>query len=233
MKILISLRAPWLGKMDMTLRLSALEAAVHMAEKYPEARIYALAVDEPGGEEAVRSCLAHVAERAYLARGAAVDPIDAVAAGLLMAQAVETIERREGPFDLIFCGDAEPGQDGLAPALAGYLNRMQVTGVSEVEPEDSGFLVRRRWDEELAAIRVNGPCVLSFLQPTGPAIYPKLSRLMEANLADVEVIETAAAPQAGQAVLFNTRPRTVRMLEATDPDTMPELADLLIGKLTT
>lgn len=225
--ILVCIRASAVGRKEASTRFSALDGAMQLVEEQSGAKVSALALDEAGAEDALRICLAHIADSAFLARGPAVDAGDAAAAGCLMAEAVRTIERRDGPFDLIFCGDSDPGQDGLGSALAECLDRPQVTGAIGVTLDRRHFLVRQRREDGMALIRAELPGVVSFVGGAAPARYPQLSRLMAANEAGLRVVQTSTVPPSWGSAVFFEQHRTKRVLTFDEENAVPMLVELL------
>ena len=227
LRILACVRPMMDGGLDGPVRLSALEGAMQMADVYPGVEISALALDEPGGEDVLRTCLALAADRAYLVQGPAISELDMVAIGYLMAGAVRAIEAADKPFDAIFCGDADPGQDGLGPALAGWLDYPQITGACSAELGGQDFRVWRNWDGELTCLRVKTPCVVSFLRPGSQARYPRLPRLMAANSAELPVIKMQTAPFLHEVLPFRLQPKAKQVLDGTDECAVNTLVELL------
>lgn len=209
------------------MRMSALNGVMQLAEELPDVRVSALALDENGAESALRTCLAHIADAAFLVHGFAVDVADTVGAAYLMADAIQTIEFTSGPFGLISCGDSDSGQDGLGPALAGCLDRPQVTGAVNAWLDGQHFVIQQQRDNELAQIRVESPCVVSFLCPSTPAHYPQLSRLMSANEAKLQVVQTAVVPPSWESVVYFEQPRTKQILAFNEKNAVSKLVELL------
>lgn len=227
LRILICIRAPVARGSEASTRFGALDGVMQLVEEQPSAKVSTLALDEAGAENALRTCLAHIADSAFLARGPAVDAADEVAAGCLMAEAVQTIEHRDGSFDLIFCSDSDFGQGGLGPALAECLDRPQVTGAIGVTLDGQHFLVTQRQEDGLAKIRAELPGVVSFIGGSTPARYPQLSRLMAANEATLQVVQTSAVPPSWKPAVFFEQPRTKQVLAFHEENAIPMLVELL------
>lgn len=227
LRILVCVRAPVAGPQDTSPRFSALEGAVQLAGEVSEVTVQAVALDEPGGESALRTCLAHIAERAVLVQGPAVDAADTAAAGCLLAQAVRVLEQEGDPFDLIACADWDLGQDGLGPALAGCLDRPQVTGAAQVRPDGSGFRVRQQREGEQVELWVERPCVVSFLRAPVPLHYPRLPRMMAANRAELEYMTVTELPPVWGSVTCAQRPRPQRVQAAQGEEAISGLVRLL------
>ena len=207
MNILVCVHALKGESGNVPFRSSALDGAIQTAERIPGVRITAVAMQAFDGAELLRSSIALAADEALLIQGSDTSPYDCVGLGTMLAEAVRVAERETGPVDAVFCGDGDPGQDGLGPALAGCLGWPQVTGVSRVEADGAGLRVWRNWEEEWALLQVGTPCVLSFLPSEDPASYPQLSRLMAANQAELPSRKVQTAPDLRQSLAFRPRPR--------------------------
>ncbi len=216
MNILMCVCAPVSDSGDHVSRPGALNGAMQASEKIPGVRITAAAVEEPGGIETLRTCLALAADKAVLIRNPGISRYDPAAFGALMAGAVASIEETDGTFDAIFCGDNDQGQEGLGPALAGYLGRPQITGASSIERDAHSLLVRQNWDGACTLLQVNTPCVISFLPSHAPVGYPKLPRLMAANRAEVPVYGVQTSPRVQQLLSFHPRPGNERIFKGSE-----------------
>ena len=211
MNILVCVHALKGESGNVPFRSSALDGAIQTAERIPDLRITAVAMEDFDGAELLRSSRALGAAKALLLQGHGPSPYDCVGLGAMLAEAVRTAEGEPGPVDAVFCGDSDLGQDGLGPALAGYLGWPQVTGVSKVEADGAGLKVWRNWEGECALLQVETPCVLSFLPSEDPASYPQLSRLMAANQAELPSRKIQTASDLRQSLAFRPRPREKRI----------------------
>lgn len=227
LRILIGVRPAMGNEVDSLTRLSALEAAVQMAELFPNTKITSLSMDEPGGKDLLRTCLALAADHAYLVQGTLTSTFDIAAAGCLMAGAVLELEKTVGPFDAIFCGGSEVGQDGLGPALSGWLDRPLITDALRIELDNQGFRVWKSIDKEFACLHIETPCVVSFLRSKSPDRYPELPRLMAANRVEIPVIKMHNEPFLQEIRSFQPQPRTKQVLDANDAHMMETLVELL------
>lgn len=200
-------------------RSSALDGAIQTAERIPGVKITAVAMQDFDGAELLRSSMALAADRVLLLQGPHPSTYDSVGLGAMLAEAVRAAEQETGPVDAVFCGDSDPGQDGLGPALAGCLGWPQVTGVSRVEAGGESLKVWRNWEDEWVLLQVRTPCVLSFLPSENPASYPQFSRLMAANQAELPIRKVQTVPDLQQALAFRPRPRERRVsYRATQED---------------
>ncbi|HJG85518.1 hypothetical protein [Pseudoflavonifractor capillosus] len=201
-------------------RSSALDGAIQAAERIPGVQITAVAMQDFGGTERLRSSLALAADEAILLQGPDASAYDSAALGRMLSEAVRRMEQEKGPVDAVFCGDSDPGQDGLGPALAGCLGWPQITGVRKVEADGESLKVWRSWEDEYALLRVGTPCVLSFLPSDAPPGYPQIARLMAANQVEIPSYGMTAAPNIQQLLAFSPRPRQRWItLRATQEDT--------------
>jgi len=180
---------------------------MQLADVCPNVEIVASALDEPGGEDILRTCLALAANRAFLVEKPGLCDLDMAAVGRLMASAARQIEKTVGNIDAIFCGDADPGGDGLGPTIAGWLGWPQVVGVCKADPAGQYFQIWKNWDEEFTCSQVKTPCVVSFLPFKGPARYPQLPRLMAANQAELPILRVQTESYLRETMTFQLRPR--------------------------
>lgn len=227
MNIMVYVRALAPESGTAPFRSGALDGAIQAAERIPGVRITAVAMDEPGGEEALRASLALAADEAFLLQGSRTSQHDITALGDLLADAVQSMERERGPLAAVFCGDIAPGQDGLGPALAGRLGWPQVTGASGIEPDEENLLVWRKWDEECALLRIRTPCVISFLPSQNPASYPKLPRLMAANREEIPTRIFRVDPYLRETMSFPLQPKHKRIFQQGSRNAVESLAEIL------
>lgn len=202
---------------ELPVKHSSLEAALQMVNANPDTEITALTTDGPGSEAVLRACLSFVAARGFFAAVPKQLELDLMALAYFMAGAVRELEHMSGPFDAILCGDNDPGQDGLGPALAGCLGRPQATGVFAVSPGPQSFRVWRDWNMERSCLQVPSPCVLSILPWKAPPRYPDLLRLAASNRAVLPTLKPQARLYFHTVASFPLRPRSRRMFYEDDP----------------
>ena len=224
-RILLCVRPVSGGLQEFPIKHSSLETALQMVYAHPNIEITALTTDEPGGEAILRTCLSFVAVRGVLTAVPKQLELDLMALAHFMAGAIQELERISGPFDAILCGDNDPDQDGLGPALAGCLGRPQATGVFAVSPGPQGFRVWRDWNMERSCLKVPSPCVLSILPLKVPPRYPDLLRMAVSNWAELPILAPQAQLYVHTTVSFPLRPRSSRMFYEDDPHMIESLIE--------
>lgn len=171
----------------------ALEAAARIKEKYPDTRICALTMGPPQASAALREAMAVCADQAYLVSGRPFGGADTLATSYTLACAIHAVEKREGHFDMVFCGkqsiDSDTAQVG--PELAEHLDYPQVTSALEVSVEDGEAQVWKEADNSKQLIAVDMPCVITFTKPPFEPRYPNIRRLLAANRTELPVLTPA------------------------------------------
>ncbi|HCL79672.1 MAG TPA: electron transfer flavoprotein subunit beta, partial [Synergistaceae bacterium] len=112
------------------LDLHSLEAAVTLRDRAGRGRVTVFTMGPPSALRAVRSALAFGCDRGFLVTDRAFGGSDTLATARTLAAAL----RKEGPFDMILCGeratDGETGQVG--PALGHLLGASVLTYVNDI-----------------------------------------------------------------------------------------------------
>lgn len=124
------------------LDLHSLEAAVTLRDRAGRGRVTVFTMGPPSALRAVRSALAFGCDRGFLVTDRAFGGSDTLATARTLAAAL----RKEGPFDMILCGeratDGETGQVG--PALWHLLGASVLTYVNDILELGEGYVVVRR-----------------------------------------------------------------------------------------
>ena len=125
------------------LDLHALEAAMEWRERLGDGtEVTAFTMGPPSAVRAIRSALAFGCDRGFLLSDRLFGGSDTLATARALAAALN----REGPFDVVLCGeratDGETGQVG--PALGHLLGASVLTYVSEIIELDGERIVVRR-----------------------------------------------------------------------------------------
>ena len=172
----------------------ALEAAARIKDKNPDARIVVITMGPPQAVAVLKECLAAAADQAYLISGRAFGGSDTLATSYILSEAIKSIEKIEGKFDIIFCGkqaiDGDTAQVG--PEIAEHLGYPQVTYGLEAEVEGDFVKVKKEVEDGVEIIGVHTPCVLTFTKPTWDLRYPTIKRKMAANRKEIPVLNEEA-----------------------------------------
>jgi electron transfer flavoprotein beta subunit len=155
----------------------ALEMAARLAEA-SGGQVVAVSMGPEQAREALKSCLALGAGKAYLVSDGKFGGSDTLATSYILSGAVSEIEKREGAFDLIFCGkqaiDGDTAQVG--PELAEWLDCPQVTYALDVILSDGKVQVKRESDEGYEIVETACPAVITV---TKPAFEPRIASIKD------------------------------------------------------
>ena len=223
----------------------ALEAAARLKDGEPETRITALSLGPEGADQILKECLALAADTAYLLCDELFDGSDSLAVSYVLSAAVKALEAKEGPFDIILCGrqaaDSDEGHTG--PQLAEWLGYPQVTSGLDVETDGAFLKVSRETEAGVQIVAVPLPCVITITKSAQECRYPDILRMMEANRAEVPVLNAASLPGLNLArvgrrgsptcekklVPSPGKPDRIRIEEDSDEDSARKLYQLLNG----
>lgn len=168
----------------------ALEAAARIKDQNPESKIVVITMGPPQAQAVLKEAIAIAADGAYLISGRSFGGSDTLATSYILSQAVKEIEKKEGKFDIIFCGkqaiDGDTAQVG--PEIAEHLGYPQVTYGLEAELKEDQVIVKKETEEGAELIGVQMPCVLTFTKPAWDPRYPTMKRKLMANRAEIPVI---------------------------------------------
>ncbi|MDE7034912.1 MAG: electron transfer flavoprotein subunit beta/FixA family protein, partial [Eubacteriales bacterium] len=146
----------------------ALEAAARIRDKNPDTRIVVVSMGPEQAKNALKECLAIAADKAYLVSGREFGGSDTLATSYILSETIREIERREGPFDAIFCGkqaiDGDTAQVG--PEIAEHLGYPQVTYGLEAELDGGALKIKKETEDGAEIVAVNMPCLVTFTKPS-------------------------------------------------------------------
>lgn len=171
--------------------------ALEMATRYKEAHggtITAVSIGTESAKDALKSCLAVGADKAFLVSDASFEGSDTLATSYILSKAVAKIEETTGTkFDVIFCGleatDYSTRQVGSQ--LAQMLGLGQVTSIIAIEPKDDGIVAKQETEEGYKMIEASTPCVVTVTKPDYDPRYPTMRNKMAARKVDVPVLTAA------------------------------------------
>ena len=171
----------------------ALEAAVRLKEKLG-GRVIVISMGPPQAAEAVRSCLAVVADEGYLISGRKFGGSDTLATSYILSEAIRTVEKKEGlKFDLILGGkqavDGDTAQ--VAPEIAEHLGLPQVTYALGIEEQDGELRIKRDCDNGYDIISVKLPAVITVVRLPFEPRYPSIGPWLESKKREIPVLTEA------------------------------------------
>jgi electron transfer flavoprotein beta subunit len=168
----------------------ALEMAARVKDN-AGGKIVMLTMGPEQAKAALKECLTVGADRAYLVSDRVFGGSDTLATSYILSCSLAAIEKKEGKFDVIFCGkqaiDGDTAQVG--PELAEHLDYPQITYAVEVDVRDDVVRVKRETEEGYSIIETDTPCVVTVTKPSFEPRLPSIKSKMAANKAEIPVIK--------------------------------------------
>ena len=170
----------------------ALEQALRIKDKDPEnVKITVISMGPPQAESMLRDTLAVGADKAYLVTDRKFGGSDTLATSYIISEAIKEVAKREGDYDLIFCGlqaiDGDTAQVG--PEIAEHLDLPQVTYGYTAELNDEGIKVLKEVEGGALNIQAKLPALVTFTKYGDEELrYPKIKNKMKAKKATIEQI---------------------------------------------
>jgi len=171
----------------------ALEMATRLKEAN-EGTITVVAIGPEKAKDALKSCLAVGASKAYIVNEDGLGDMDSLTTGYTLSKAVAKIEELNGAkFDIIFCGkettDCTTGMVGTQ--LAERLGIGCVTGIVDIELKDGGISVKQETEEGYNVVETSLPAVVTVNKPAYDPRYPTMKSKMAARKIPIGEISKA------------------------------------------
>ncbi len=174
----------------------ALEAAARIKDKNPDSTITVISMGPEQAKAVLKEALAIAADKAYLVSSREFGGSDTLCTSYILSEAIKEIEKKDGKFDIIFCGkqaiDGDTAQVG--PEIAEHLDYPQVTYGLEASVEDRLVKVKKETEDGAVIVGIQTPCVLTFTKPSFDPRYPTIKRKMAANRANIPVLAFTDLP---------------------------------------
>lgn len=174
----------------------ALEVAARIKDADPSTEITLLSMGPDQAKDALRECLAVGGDKAYLCSDRKFGGSDTLATSYILASAIQSIEEKEGKFDLILAGkqaiDGDTGQVG--PEIAAHMGLAQVTYAAEVSVEGDDIIVKRESDKGYDMISVQKPAIVTVVKTEFEPRYPTIKSKMAARKKEITVITSEDIP---------------------------------------
>ncbi len=171
----------------------ALELALQLKDKLENCSITVLSMGPQQAKAVLKESLSVGGDKAYLLTDRAFGGSDTLATSYILSCAVNALEKKEGKFDIIFCGkqaiDGDTAQVG--PELAEHLDRSQVTYAVDIEYKDGKVRVKKESDEGYEIIEPQMPCLITVTKNTYELRFPTLKMKLKANKTDIPEITAA------------------------------------------
>ena len=170
----------------------ALEQALRIKDNDPEnVKITVISMGPPQAESMLRDTLAVGADKAYLVTDRKFGGSDTLATSYIISEAIKEVAKREGDYDMIFCGlqaiDGDTAQVG--PEIAEHLDLPQVTYAYTAELNDEGIKVLKEVEGGALNIQAKLPALITFTKYGDEELrYPKIKNKMKAKKATIEQI---------------------------------------------
>jgi electron transfer flavoprotein beta subunit len=210
------------------------ECAVEEAVKLVEAHGGTATVITLGGlesEEQLRYAASVGVEKCVLVSGENGVNWDPQRTAASLTAAIQSVESRDGQFDLILFGNesADSGGFQVGIRVARALGRPIVNGAKGIEVSDSTVTVRRAIDAGFEVYALPRPAVVGVKEGINLPRYPTMKGRLASKKATVEVID-AAAVAGGQGRVQLKRPEekaSNTVILGTGPEAAGAVVDLL------
>ena len=170
----------------------ALEVAARIKDADPSTEITLLSMGPDQAKDALKEWLAVGGDKAYLCSDRKFGGSDTLATSYILASAIQSIEEKEGKFDLILAGkqaiDGDTAQVG--PEIAEHLEIPLVTYVQDVKVESDGLLVNRALEDGYEIIKVKTPVLLTAIKELNEPRYMNVKNIFETS--DDEILVWSA-----------------------------------------
>ncbi len=207
----------------------AVEEAVRITEELGGS-VTVLTLGPPAAEEQVRNALAVGATEGVLVETEIAD-WDPVATATAITAAVDTLERRDGTFDLILFGNesADSGGYQVGIRIARALGRPIVSGIKGLDVGESRVTARRETAHGSEVYELPLPAALGVKEGINLPRYPTLKTRMSARKVPVERIVGEHVPGRQSKVELQPPPQVASSVEilGDGPDAAGAVVDVL------
>lgn len=169
----------------------ALEQALRIKDDNEDVKVVVISMGPNQAESMLRDCLAVGADKAYLVTDRKFGGSDTLATSYIISEAIKEVAKREGDYDLIFCGlqaiDGDTAQVG--PEIAEHLDVPQTTYGYTAELNDEGIKVLQEVEGGAQNIQMKMPALVTFTKYGDLELrYPKIKNKLKAKKATIEQI---------------------------------------------
>lgn len=219
----------------------ALEIALRMKES-SGGKVVVVSMGPEQAKNALKSCLAMGADKAYLCSDRVFGGSDTLATSYILSRAIKAIEEREGRFHVVFCGkqaiDGDTAQVG--PEIAEHLDYPQVTYAVEASVSGDEIVVKRESEDGYEVIGVSSPCLITVTKPKFEPRYPSIKGRMAANRAEIPTLTSenfdidvtraglkGSPTKVSKTFTPSVKQGGIRITEETGVDSAKKLAQIL------
>jgi electron transfer flavoprotein alpha/beta subunit len=170
----------------------ALETAVRLKEA-TGGEVTVVCMGPTQASAVLKESLSVGADHAYLVSDRAFGGSDTLATSYILSCAIAEIEKREGKFDVLFCGkqaiDGDTAQVG--PELAEHMDIPQATYAVGVKEVDGKIHVKQETDSGYNILEMSTPCMVTVTKTPYELRYPSIKSKLKANKAEIPTITAA------------------------------------------
>lgn len=167
----------------------ALEMAVRLKEQHG-GKVVLLSMGPQQAISTLRHGLSVGGDSAWLVCDPKLRGADALATSTALVAAVRHIEKKEGTFDMLFCGkqSTDGNTSQVAPQIAEFLGIPQAACVEEVECDQTSCRALCETSEGYERIQVLFPCLISVSIPKYEPRLPSIKGKITAKKAAIPVL---------------------------------------------
>ena len=223
----------------------ALEVAARIKDADPSTEITLLSMGPDQAKDALRECLAVGGDKAYLCSDRKFGGSDTLATSYILASAIQSIEEKEGKFDLILAGkqaiDGDTAQVG--PQIAEHLGIPVISYAEGIEVDGDSVIVKRQYEDRHHMLKAKMPVLITalselneprYMTPGGifDACDAEITTWGRANLVDVEDGDLGLKGSPTKIAKASDKVRKGAGEKVT-PDSPDEAVDYIMDKLLT
>ena len=223
----------------------ALEVAARIKDADPSTEITLLSMGPDQAKDALRECLAVGGDKAYLCSDRKFGGSDTLATSYILASAIQSIEEKEGKFDLILAGkqaiDGDTAQVG--PQIAEHLGIPVISYAEGIEVDGDSVIVKRQYEDRHHMLKAKMPVLITalselneprYMTPGGifDACDAEITTWGRANLVDVEDGDLGLKGSPTKIAKASDKVRKGAG-EKVAPDSPDEAVDYIMDKLLT
>ena len=167
----------------------ALEVAARIKDADPSTEITLLSMGPDQAKDALKECLAVGGDKAYLCSDRKFGGSDTLATSYILASAIQSIEEKEGKFDLILAGkqaiDGDTAQVG--PQISEHLDIPVISYAKDIKIEGDSVVVERLYDDRTHVLKAKMPCLITALSELNEPRYMTPGGIFDAYDKEITV----------------------------------------------
>lgn len=166
--------------------LNALEMALQVKDKYPEAEVTVLTMGLPSATDIIKDAMYRGADDGVLLTDRKIGGSDTLATSYAISQAIKKI----GKVDMVFCGrqaiDGDTAQVG--PQTAEKLDMPQITYAEKIEDlNEKNITIKRRLERGVEVVRCEFPVLITVHSSAEKCRFYNAKRLLKYKNTEVKM----------------------------------------------